>query len=543
MRNESGDEPGPFPRLYRTIVEQCADAVVVIDRDQIIRFANPAASAIFGYEHDGLLGRPLEVMLPTRFRSAHHSLVHWFEASPEEARFMGERWRVLHGLRADGEEFPVDVSIVKADVDGARYFVAIVRDMSDFRRQERHLRDAMLAAEAASISKSAFIANMSHEIRTPLNAVMGMASAMAACDLTQDQRGYVETIREAGETLLDILNDVLDLSKIEAGITDIEIRDVDLASLIGGVEALWMPRAQAKGLSLVARHDPRAPAVVKTDANRIRQILNNLIGNAIKFTDEGSIEVGTETREGSGGEAAIRFFVRDTGIGMTGEQMQTVFDRFVQGDESPKRRHGGVGLGLAISKNLAELLGGEIGVESRPGDGSCFWFTVPATPGSAAATASEGPTGTADRDRLREHPLRILVAEDNKINQRVITVLLGSLDCRVTVVETGREALDAVSDGTYDVVLMDIQMPEMDGVEATMAIRALDDPEKAAVPIVAVTANAMAGDRERYLKSGMDAYISKPIESAGLVDAITRCVRPGIGSRLGGDGGAGTVSF
>ncbi len=368
--------------------------------------------------------------------------------------------------------------------------------------QTRDLRISKERAEAAARAKSDFLAVMSHEIRTPMNGVLGMARLLMRSGLTPQQRDYAGTILSSGEFLLSILNDILDFSKFEAGGVEIETIDFDLGRLVSDIHSLMEPRATEKGLVLSTRVAPDLPPYLRGDPTRLRQVLINLIGNAVKFTDAGGIELSLAPRMGAAGPL-LHVAVTDSGIGMTADVQARLFAEFSQGDSSITRRYGGTGLGLAISRRIVEAMGGEIGVWSEPGAGSRFWFTIALAEGVEPVRETRGTTQLP--------PLHILLAEDNPTNQRVAMLMLTQDGHRVTLAGDGREAVMAAAAGGVDLVLMDMQMPRMDGIEATRRIRSLPPPE-GRVPILAMTANAMSTDIERCFAAGMDGHVAKPFD-------------------------------
>jgi hypothetical protein len=457
----------------------------------------------------------------------------------------GEAVDIRHRLRAtDGTERWVEHrSAPVIDEHGTVVrVVGSINDISAHLELQEALRQTRDVALHASRMKSEFLANMSHEIRTPLNGVIGMANLLLDGELTQEQRSRVITLRTAAHQLLGLLNDILDLSKIESGRIQLEGTSFDLADVIGQVLRLHASTAFDRGLELTSHISPDMPGTVIGDPLRIRQVLDNLLGNAVKFTEQGSVHFKVTAHRVGAGRVAVQFEVRDTGIGIPAEAQESVFRPFMQADTSTTRRFGGTGLGLSICAQLVELMGGELTVSSVVGEGSCFAFAVelgverweptalaPVAPAKAVAPSSGRPHG-------QQRKLRVLLVEDNVINQQVALGLLAKLGHAVDVANDGAEALAAVSaagEHGYDAILMDCQMPGMDGYEATRRIRS-DEPEGRHTPIIALTAAAMTGDRDRCIAAGMDDYLSKPVSVTALDEALRQCL--GDDTPDGGDG-------
>lgn len=651
-------------RFFRSVLESAPDGMMVVDSHGVIRLANAQIEQLFGYSRQEILNQPVEFLVPEALRKEHVALRDAYIKDPTN-REMGNG-RELEGRRKDGSHFPIEIGLSPVDGAGERQIAVSVRDITERKKQDEALRQAKEAAESATRAKSDFLANMSHEIRTPMNGIIGMTELALDTELTREQRDYLSTVKSSADALLSLINDILDFSKIEAGRLELDPIDFGLRDALADMLNTLSMRAHSKGVELAYHVQTNVHDALIGDVNRLRQIVVNLVGNAIKFTEEGEIVVGVEAVNRNDKELTLHFSVRDTGIGIPAHKVEAIFKPFEQADVSTTRKYGGTGLGLAISVQLVELMKGRIWAESEVGKGSTFHFTAVmaigtpspvqdaeerralvdglhvlvvddnatnrrileemlknwhmkpqcvdsgehalatldraanagahfrlilsdmhmpgmdgfdlfdrtrtttqhkdlpfilltsgSRPGDAAkcreigvsahllkpvkqsmllnaiVTAVAGREEAALKEESRilssESPessraLRILLAEDNAVNQKFAIRVIEKAGHSVTVANNGREAVDLWQKNNFDVVLMDVQMPEMDGFAATGAIRDMERGRDGAARtrIIAMTANAMKGDRERCLDAGMDGYVSKPIRREVMFEEIDR---------------------
>jgi two-component system, sensor histidine kinase len=543
------EEIGAARDYTQNIVRSIAESLIVFGLDGTISLVNRAAVTMLGYSEEELIGQSIKVLM-----GDEEGLL-----TSQGVQLLVEKGAIGNVEKdyrtKDGKAIPVlfSCSLMRDKKDKPQAIVSVALDITERKCAEAMLKKSREDAVAASRAKSEFLANMSHEIRTPMNGVLGMIDLLLHSELGQEQKRFADTAYNSGNVLLNLLNDILDLSKIEAGKLELESVDFDLGQELNEVVELFSAPAKAKGLAFGHSLDKSVINMVKGDPVRLRQVLGNLIGNAIKFTDAGEVVVRTMVVKKEADALVVRFEVTDTGVGVSQDAQCRIFDSFTQADTSTTRKHGGTGLGLSISRRLVELMGGSMGVESEQGAGSTFWFTaaLQQSPFTVDATECRGGVRQAMQIeaaarsgwQLRQMEQAgggglagkcILLAEDNPVNQQVVIAMLASMECRVDVVKNGKEAVDALSHERYHVVLMDCQMPEMDGYEATRLIRLREkESGEPPVPIVALTAHAMQGDREECLAAGMDDYLTKPFHLGRLHAILSRWAKNGAGPRKG----------
>lgn len=545
----------------RAILSTAVDAIIIIDEAGLIKSLNPAAQRMFGFSYHEMIGENVSLLMPSPYKDEHDSYLSRYLRTGVP-RVIGFGREAL-GRRRDGSTFPLELSVSEFQQGNHRYFTGIVRDITDRKLYEAKLQEAFresqqaqarlkaqtieleyqanelskaqLAAEAANQAKSDFLANMSHEIRTPMTAILGFSELLSESLTDPADLESVEIIHRNGEHLLEIINDILDISKIESGKFEIQSAPCRPAEIINDIVSLMQVKAKRKGLTISAEFVEPMVDTIHSDALRLKQVLLNLVSNAIKFTDTGAVTI--RAWKDSDGEVSpgLKIQVSDSGIGISADQLQLLFQPFSQGDTSVTRRYGGTGLGLALSRHMIRLLGGEIQVESEVGTGSRFTITLPTTETALSNPTTSIPERREEQNEPAQSPVndttltgRILFAEDGKDNRLLISYLLLKRGANIDLAKNGQEAVSMIIQAAgagkpYDLVLMDMQMPIMDGYEATRILRA----KGYRGPIVALTAHAMSGDSEKCLAVGCDDYISTPIDQAKFFGVLERILGPG----------------
>lgn len=500
----------------RAILETASSAIITINDKGIIQSVNPATESQFGYTSDYLIGKNIKILMPEPHHSNHDGYIGRYIVSGEK-RIIG-KWVEIKGLKKDGTVFPVEINVAEVWVGKNRHFTALMHDITESKRIEEELQGAKNDAVAASKAKSDFLASMSHEIRTPMNAIIGMADLLGDTNLSHDQKEYVGIFRNAGENLLRLINDILDISKIEAGHLELENTDFNLNELIETTSEIMAMRAHGKGLELNYTFKEDVPIHLIGDPNRLRQIFINLIGNSIKFTEKGEIVLGIEIDETTNGHPVLRFSVADTGIGVPDEKKNTIFESFKQADSSTTRKYGGTGLGLSITKQLVEKMEGRIWIEDNNGQGSVFYFTA------KFMRQEKRERRKRQRKLLTEiRGLNVLVVDDNSTNLIIMRGILKKWGINVTEAMDGisalaKLALSKKSGVHFDLILLDCRMPGMGGFEVAEKIK--QDTDLVGVAVMMMTADDRSGNIERARSLDISKYMVKPVKRSVLYNTI-----------------------
>lgn len=505
----------------RATIYASLDAVVTMDEEGLCTDFNPAAERIFGFSRDQIVGNNLgDFIVPEEYRAAHHKGMERFRET-RSSNIAGKRLE-LQALRENSEVFPIEMVMQVIAMDEQTSFVAFIRDVSEEKRISEEREEALVRAESAAQAKSDFVATMSHEIRTPLNGVIGILGLLRGTGLNPEQKKFVEVGRQSGEILLQLINDILDFSKLEAGKLELDTAPFQAADIVRNVTDMLRPEADRKGIALNIHSSLDSSLRVVGDAGRLQQVLINILGNAVKFTDKGHVTLTITESSGAGGNRHIRFACEDSGAGIPHEKQPNLFEKFSTGQQTSTGKIPGTGLGLAISRTLVDLMDGEIGFESTPGAGSRFWFSVP-LPVVVEIQQEEKETAAIEAmiDPATLSSKRILLAEDNPTNSMIARAMLEKAGHNVDTAANGLEAVEAVKSFEYDLVFMDIGMPDMDGVEATHSIRSLPD-NRGQLPIIALTAHVLEKEKDRLFDAGMDDYLAKPVTQEMLMTMLAK---------------------
>jgi PAS domain S-box-containing protein len=503
------------------------EAIVVADgRGRIVQ-CNVATAEIFGFELQDLIGQNIKILMQPQERAMHDGYLEAYALTGQ--KHLLNQPRIVQGMRKDGTLFPVRITVKETRVDDAHFFIGVIQDFTAIQHTQDLLVEAKNKAEQANRMRGEFLANMSHEIRTPMNGILGMTELAMTTEDNQTQKEYLSLARDSASHLLHIINQILDFSKIEAGALELEELTVCPAQLVRHTVRSLEQLAQAKGVVLKVDNDPALPELVWMDPVRVRQVLTNLVGNAIKFTEDGSVTVQTKVLPCAETNAVLmQLSVTDTGIGFDASRAEALFSPFTQADGSITRSFGGTGLGLAITRSLMQLMGGDVTAKSEQGQGACFTITLPLrrvlerTADTVVAGALpvdvEGPVAK---------PLSVLLVEDHEINRKLAQIMLQRMGHTFVLANDGQQALDCLDKEHFDVVLLDVMMPVMDGLTALHIWREREvERQLPRTTVLMVTAHAMTGDRERFMAAGADGYVSKPMSELSLRKEINRaCLR------------------
>lgn len=499
------------------VIDNIVDGIITISEQGIIESFNPAALEIFGYSEAEVIGKNVTMLMPEPYHSQQNGFPdNRINAADNELINKGDEFI---GLRKDGSTFPMELGVSELIIDNDKHFVGITRDITQRQKTKTALRNAKISAEQASLAKSEFLANMSHEIRTPMNGVIGMTNLLLDTPLNPEQYNFAKIVKSSAKSLLSIINDILDFSKVEAGMMEMEAIEFDMDLLMNEFGSSIAVRAHQKGLEFICPANPVQNQCFNADPGRIRQILNNLVGNAIKFTEQGEVAVYYQVQQQTESRSKILIEVTDTGIGLSAEQQTGLFERFSQADGSTTRRHGGTGLGLAISKQLVELMGGEIGIKSTLGKGSTFWFTLD-------LENAKPPETSLTMVDLSEQ--KVLVVDDNLTNRTLLGHLLTNWKIEHTLVESAELALQqlnaaAATEHPFSIAIIDMQMPVMDGLQLGKSIK--NNQTICDTHLVMLTSQGKRGDTNKIKAAGFNAYLNKPLDQAVLYNTLLQVAK------------------
>ncbi|MEM7370136.1 MAG: ATP-binding protein [Bacteroidota bacterium] len=507
----------------QAIMENVVDGIIMLNGNHEITSFNPVAENMFGHQVEQVLGKTPGFLLEESFQDdfvelLDHSLI-------EGGYVSSDGGKEFLGKNIEGKEFPLEFSISVINLEDESFLLLIMKDISERKRIERELILAKETAIESAKAKAQFLSNMSHEIRTPMNAVLGLTEMLMEEDPRQDQLDTLKILKFSGDNLLVIINDILDFSKIEAGKIDLETIDIDLKDLTTSIQTSLVGKATEKGIKLEIQKDPKIPAFIKGDPVRLSQVLTNLVSNAVKFTSQGGVTLEMLHQGESPKTIQIQFNVIDTGIGIPEDKLELIFESFTQSNSNTTRKFGGTGLGLAISKRLVELFGGQIKVESKIGVGTTFSFALT----FAKSLKDESQNHRSHKQSITSltglEGAKILLVEDNKVNQIVASKFLKKWKIAFDIADNGLIAVEMVQKKEYELVLMDLHMPELDGYQATIRIRALEDPTYSSLPIIALTASALIQIKQEVLDAGMNDFVSKPFKAKELYQTMLDNIR------------------
>ncbi|MDH5560708.1 MAG: ATP-binding protein [Deltaproteobacteria bacterium] len=509
---------------FRSVTETASEAIITFNHHEEITFWNLGAKRIFGYSSEETMGRFIHFIFTEDSRLTYKSFFENYSNQTLDSQVTNSI--ELFGLHKDLSEFDCEISLSKWKIMDQPNYTVIIRDITAQKNYENELRSAKETAEAASQAKNRFLSTMSHELRTPLNGVLGMTELALLTKLNDTQQEYLKTISQSGESLLNIINQILDISKVDSRSIELEPTQFKIKDVVDNIIGLFTSSFNSKKLNLTHKFDKKIPIFLIGDSSRLNQILSNLIANAIKFTDKGKIAIDVSMVAETNSDITLRFEIKDTGVGIPEDKIPIIFQSFTQADNSTTRRFGGTGLGLAIVSRLVELMNGSYGVESVVDEGSTFWFILSFKKLKSGSTTAQIHKTTKKDNKPDKKIINILLVEDDILNQTVVGKMLTSIGYHVDILPNGKAALDILADYSYDLIIMDCLMPIMDGFEATRNIRKMEQEGifKKKTPIVALTAKALKGDKEECFKAGMDGFLSKPVTIEDLKSTLNQYI-------------------